>query len=74
MRPLSFKSRFFNIASKSGGPHYSVAKLSDGERNALLIAATVLSVTPETLLLIDEPERHLHRSIISPPLTFGHLY
>lgn len=57
------------LASKSGGPHYSVAELSDGERNALLIAATVLTVTPGTLLLIDEPERHLHRSIISPLLT-----
>lgn len=57
------------VASKSGGSHYSIAELSDGERNALLIAATVLTVKEETLLLIDEPERHLHRSIISPLLT-----
>jgi ABC-type Mn2+/Zn2+ transport system ATPase subunit len=57
------------MASKSGGAPYSVAELSDGERNALLIAANVLTVPAETLLLIDEPERHLHRSIISPLLT-----
>lgn len=57
------------LASKSGSPPYSVAELSDGERNALLIAASVLTVAPGTLLLIDEPERHLHRSIISPLLT-----
>jgi hypothetical protein len=57
------------MASKSGSVPYSVAELSDGERNALLIAATVLTVDPGTLLLIDEPERHLHRSIISPLLT-----
>jgi len=57
------------MASKSGGGLYSVAKLSDGERNALLIAANVLTVPAGTLLLIDEPERHLHRSIISPLLT-----
>lgn len=57
------------LASRRGSPTYSVAELSDGERNALLIAADVLTVPPGTLLLIDEPERHLHRSIISPLLT-----
>lgn len=48
---------------------YSISKLSDGERNAILIAANVLTVEPGTLLLIDEPERHLHRSIVSPLLS-----
>lgn len=57
------------VASKSGSTPYSIAELSDGERNALLIAAEVLTVKPGTLVLIDEPERHLHRSIISPLLT-----
>jgi ABC-type lipoprotein export system ATPase subunit len=57
------------VASKSGGNPYSIAQLSDGERNALLVAADVLTVKPGTLILIDEPERHLHRSIISPLLT-----
>ncbi|TQK07274.1 AAA family ATPase [Herbaspirillum sp. SJZ107] len=57
------------MATKSGGAEYSIAELSDGERNALLIAANVLTVKPGTLILIDEPERHLHRSIISPLLT-----
>ena len=55
-------------ARKNGGPEYSAAELSDGERNALLIAGNVLTVPAGTLLLIDEPERHLHRSIISPLL------
>jgi len=57
------------VASKRGSSPYSIAELSDGERNALLIAANVLTVESGTLLLIDEPERHLHRSIISPLLT-----
>ena len=56
------------MASKNGGPEYSVAELSDGERNALLIAGNILTAPPGTLLIIDEPERHLHRSIISPLL------
>ena len=53
------------MASKEGGPEYSAVELSDGERNALLIAGNVLTAPPGTLLVIDEPERHLHRSIIS---------
>lgn len=57
------------MASKDGGPEYSAAELSDGERNALMIASNVLTAPPETLLIIDEPERHLHRSIIAPLLS-----
>jgi ABC-type Mn2+/Zn2+ transport system ATPase subunit len=60
------------IARKCGGTPYSIAELSDGERNVLLIAANVLTIKSGTLVLIDEPERHLHRSIISPLLT--HLF
>ena len=55
-------------ASKNGGPEYGAAQLSDGERNVLLISASVLTAPPTSLLLIDEPERHLHRSIIAPLL------
>jgi len=45
---------------------YSIAELSDGERNSLLIIANVLTAPKDTLILLDEPERHLHRSIVSP--------
>ncbi|MFD1261063.1 AAA family ATPase [Entomomonas asaccharolytica] len=47
---------------------YSIAKLSDGERNAILLAAEILTAPENAILLIDEPERHLHRSIITPLL------
>jgi ABC-type cobalamin/Fe3+-siderophores transport system ATPase subunit len=57
------------VAHKNRGAAYSIAELSDGERNAFLMAADVLTAKPGSLLLIDEPERHLHRSIISPLLT-----
>lgn len=57
------------FASKNGGELYSIAELSDGERNALLICADVLTTKPGHLIILDEPERHLHRSIISPLLT-----
>lgn len=48
---------------------YSIAQMSDGERNAVIIAANVLTVKPNTVLIIDEPERHLHRAIIEPFLS-----
>ena len=48
---------------------YDMAQMSDGERNAVLLAAEVLTVADGTVLLIDEPERHLHRSIIEPLLS-----
>jgi ABC-type cobalamin/Fe3+-siderophores transport system ATPase subunit len=57
------------FASKRGSAPYSIAELSDGERNALLICADVLTSEPNQLIILDEPERHLHRSIISPLLT-----
>lgn len=55
--------------NKATGTSYSIAQMSDGERNAVIIAANVLTVKPGTVLLIDEPERHLHRAIIEPFLS-----
>lgn len=55
-------------ATKHDGAPYSVAQLSDGERAALLLAADVLTAKAGALLVIDEPERHLHRSIVTPLL------
>ena len=56
------------LAHKKGSEPYSIAQLSDGERNVILIASEVLAAQSGTMVLIDEPERHLHRSIISPLL------
>ena len=56
------------MASRDGGPNYGAEKLSDAERNSLLIAVDVLTAKEGTLLLIDEPERHMHPSIITPLL------
>lgn len=57
------------FASKNGSEPYSIAELSDGERNALLMCSDVLTTDPNHLIILDEPERHLHRSIISPLLS-----
>lgn len=57
------------LARHPNGQPFSIAEMSDGERNAMIIAAHVITADPETVLLIDEPERHLHRSIIQPFLS-----
>ena len=54
---------------RNNGLSFSITQMSDGERAAVIIAANVLTVEPGTVLLIDEPERHLHRSIIEPFLS-----
>ena len=57
------------LARHPNGQSFSVAEMSDGERNAMIIAAHVITADPGTVFLIDEPERHLHRSIIQPFLS-----
>lgn len=54
------------MAIREGYEPFSIAQLSDGERNALLIISNVLTAKENMLILLDEPERHLHRSIVSP--------
>ena len=51
------------------GDSFGIEKMSDGERSAMIIAAHVITAESGTVFLIDEPERHLHRSIIQPFLS-----
>ena len=53
----------------NGGGKFSIEKMSDGERSAVIMAAEVITAKPSTVFLIDEPERHLHRAIIMPFLS-----
>lgn len=52
-----------------GGVQYSAAEMSDGEKAALLLVASVLVAEPGTTHLVDEPERHIHRSISGSLIT-----
>lgn len=63
---LSYDARGNFIAKKNSLYEIDINMLSDGERAALLMAAKVITVQTGNLVLIDEPERHLHRSISSP--------
>ena len=44
---------------------YSSTQMSDGERAVLYLAAQVLCVPENKTMIVDEPEVHLHRSIMN---------
>ncbi|MDO8777309.1 MAG: AAA family ATPase [Burkholderiaceae bacterium] len=52
------------LRAMQGGSLYSYARMSDGERSALVFAAEVVAAQPGMVFLIDEPELHLHSSIV----------
>ena len=57
------------LASHLQGESFNIEKMSDGERSAAIIAAHVITAKPKTVFLIDEPEKHLHKSISQPFLS-----
>lgn len=61
--PISFTITDRGITAERSGLRYGVDALSDGERASLFLAATIIVQRSNTVLLIDEPEKHLHPSI-----------
>lgn len=66
-RKLSLEdSKFFASFTKDGNTiKYSATEMSDGERSVLYLAAQVLCVPENKILIMDEPELHLHPSIMN---------
>jgi ABC-type cobalamin/Fe3+-siderophores transport system ATPase subunit len=56
------------LRCQSGDDVYSIAKMSDGERSTLVIAAETVAAASGTIFIIDEPELHIHKSIVVPLL------
>jgi hypothetical protein len=52
-----------NAVNTANGSEYPIFQMSDGEKSALLLAGEVLTTAEGSVYIIDEPERHLHRSI-----------
>jgi hypothetical protein len=55
-------------AINSDNQRYPISQMSDGEKSAVLLAAEVLAADESAVLIVDEPERHLHRAISAPLL------
>jgi hypothetical protein len=47
------------------GVKYRAADMSDGERAIFYLIGQTLAATPDSLIIFDEPELHIHRSIMS---------
>lgn len=64
-RAIEFDSRSceLNVVDNTGG-QYSISELSDGEKSVLFIAAYVLLTANNSIIIIDEPELHLHKAIV----------
>lgn len=67
--PITVAIQSAEMKAVRGGQTFSVARTSDGERIALVLACEVVAAPPGSLFLIDEPELHLHRAIIVPLIT-----
>lgn len=52
-----------NAVNSASRTEYPIFQMSDGEKSALLLAGEVLTTAKGSIYIIDEPERHLHRSI-----------
>lgn len=61
--PVRFILTVDGISVTRDSSIYSIDALSDGERAALFLAAAFIVQEKDTVLLIDEPEKHMHPSI-----------
>ncbi len=59
-------SRFYAvIGGDQKEQRYSANEMSDGERGVLYLAAQILALDQGRLIIVDEPETHLHGSIMN---------
>lgn len=63
-RTLQITGDDINVAA-NGQPPYSAAEMSDGERAIFYMLGQVLVAEPNSVLIFDEPELHIHRAILS---------
>lgn len=63
-RQLAIKDGKITV-SMTNGVIYQGREMSDGERVALYLMAQCLCAPDESIIIIDEPEIHLHKSLMS---------
>jgi ABC-type lipoprotein export system ATPase subunit len=64
-RKLIIEDGKITVSIPGGGNTYQGREMSDGERVALYLMAQCLCVVPDSIVIIDEPEIHLHKSLMA---------
>lgn len=64
-RKLRISGDDIQVASPGFDTQYAASEMSDGERAIFYLIGQTLVVADKSLLIIDEPELHVHRSIMA---------
>lgn len=64
-RKLRISAGKIEASSSDEGNYYNGCEMSDGERAVFYFIGEVLCAKEGSLIIIDEPENHLHKSILS---------
>jgi ABC-type cobalamin/Fe3+-siderophores transport system ATPase subunit len=64
-RKLFIDKNKINVLVPDNNDVYQAREMSDGERVALYLMAQCLCVPSDSIIIIDEPEMHLHKSLMS---------
>lgn len=64
-RLLNISGDDISVTPTAGGAAYDASEMSDGERAIFYMIGQALVATADQLLIIDEPELHVHPSIMS---------
>ncbi|WFU29617.1 AAA family ATPase [Bradyrhizobium brasilense] len=64
-RKLDITGDNIEASLTGGGPKYPAAEMSDGERAVFYLIGQTLAAAANSVLIFDEPELHIHRSIMS---------
>lgn len=64
-RKLEVSGDDIRVSIAGAEAKYTAADMSDGERAVFYLIGQTLVAAPDSLIIFDEPELHLHRSIMS---------
>lgn len=64
-RQIILEDNQINVVMPNGNTRYSGIEMSDGEKACLYLMAQCLAIPENKNIIIDEPELHLHRSIMN---------
>ena len=64
-RELVVGAASVTVRPPTGSANYKASALSDGERGIFYLIGQALLVKPNSVLIVDEPELHIHRAILA---------